>query len=55
MNAQQKELVKATVPVLKSSGNALVTYFYQRMLSNNPELKNIFNMQIKPVVNNKTP
>jgi nitric oxide dioxygenase len=44
MNTAQKELVKATVPVLKSSGNALVTYFYQRMLKNNPELKNIFNM-----------
>ncbi|MCW2118985.1 NO-inducible flavohemoprotein [Flavobacterium sp. 7A] len=44
MNVQQKELVKSTVPVLKSSGNALVTYFYQRMLTSNPELKNIFNM-----------
>jgi nitric oxide dioxygenase len=44
MNTAQKELVKATVPILKSSGNALVTYFYQRMLANNPELKNIFNM-----------
>lgn len=44
MNTAQKELVKATVPILKSSGNTLVTYFYQRMLKNNPELKNIFNM-----------
>ena len=44
MNAIQKELIKATVPVLKSNGNDLITYFYQRMLSNNPELKNIFNM-----------
>lgn len=44
MNAIQKELIKATVPILKSSGNDLISYFYQRMLSNNPELKNIFNM-----------
>ncbi|MNS12320.1 Flavohemoprotein [compost metagenome] len=44
MNANQKELIKATVPVLKSNGNALISYFYQRMLTNNPELKNIFNM-----------
>ena len=44
MNTSQKELVKATVPILKSSGNDLITYFYQRMLTNNPELKDIFNM-----------
>lgn len=44
MNAIQKELIKATVPILKSSGNDLISYFYQRMLTNNPELKNIFNM-----------
>ncbi|MFV5700133.1 NO-inducible flavohemoprotein [Flavobacterium sp. ZT3R17] len=44
MNASQKELIKATVPILKTNGNDLITYFYQRMLSNNPELKNIFNM-----------
>lgn len=44
MNANQKELIKATVPILKSNGNDLISYFYQRMLTNNPELKNIFNM-----------
>ncbi|RTZ03513.1 NO-inducible flavohemoprotein [Flavobacterium sp. RSP49] len=44
MNASQKELIKATVPILRTNGNDLITYFYQRMLSNNPELKNIFNM-----------
>ncbi|MGG7034229.1 MAG: NO-inducible flavohemoprotein [Flavobacterium sp.] len=43
MNTNQKELVKATVPVLKESGNALISYFYQRMLNGNPELKDIFN------------
>jgi nitric oxide dioxygenase len=44
MHSNQKELIKATVPVLKSSGTELISYFYQRMLTNNPELKNIFNM-----------
>ena len=44
MNASQKELIKATVPILRTNGNDLISYFYQRMLSNNPELKNIFNM-----------
>ncbi|MFV8327944.1 NO-inducible flavohemoprotein [Flavobacterium sp. ZS1P14] len=44
MNTSQKELVKATVPILKSNGKDLITYFYHRMLKNNPELKNIFNM-----------
>lgn len=44
MNTSQKELVKGTVPVLQANGNALISYFYQRMLTNNPELKDIFNM-----------
>ena len=44
MNSIQKELVKSTVPILKTNGNALISYFYQRMLTNSPELKTIFNM-----------
>ena len=44
MNPQQIELVKATVPVLRENGVALTSYFYQRMLKNNPELKNVFNL-----------
>ncbi|MEC5318669.1 NO-inducible flavohemoprotein [Brenneria populi subsp. brevivirga] len=40
----QKEQVKATVPVLRENGVALTKYFYQRMLSNNPGLKETFNM-----------
>lgn len=44
MNSSQKELIKATVPILRTNGNDLISYFYQRMLSSNPELKNIFNM-----------
>ena len=44
MTPQHIELVKATVPVLRENGVALTSYFYQRMLNNNPELKNTFNL-----------
>lgn len=44
MNPQHIELVKSTVPVLRENGVALTTYFYQRMLNNNPELNNVFNL-----------
>lgn len=43
MNEAQKALVKATIPVLQENGVALTAYFYNRMLTHNPELKNIFN------------
>ena len=38
-----RNLVKATVPVLKEHGVALTTHFYARMFAHNPELKSIFN------------
>lgn len=41
---KQKQLIKATVPVLREHGVALTSHFYQRMFTHNPELKNIFNM-----------
>ncbi|WP_299999750.1 NO-inducible flavohemoprotein [uncultured Cedecea sp.] len=44
LTSKQKELVKATVPVLKESGAALTDYFYKRMLGNNPDLKETFNL-----------
>jgi nitric oxide dioxygenase len=44
MNPHQKELIKATIPILRSNGEVLTTYFYARMFKNHPELKNIFNM-----------
>lgn len=44
ITSEQKDLVKATVPVLKENGVALTDYFYKRMLKNNPELKETFNM-----------
>lgn len=44
LSEKQKEQVKATVPVLKENGVALTDYFYKRMLKNNPDLKETFNM-----------
>lgn len=43
MTNDQKELIRGTIPILKEHGVALTTYFYNRMLSHNPELKNVFN------------
>ncbi|MFD1140680.1 NO-inducible flavohemoprotein [Larkinella insperata] len=43
MTTEQKQLIKATVPVLRESGVALTSHFYRRMFSFNPELKNVFN------------
>lgn len=44
MNNNQKELIKATIPILQSSGEVLTDYFYKRMFKHNPELKSVFNM-----------
>ncbi|TDO97034.1 NO-inducible flavohemoprotein [Flavobacterium sp. 245] len=44
MNADQKELIKATIPILRSSGEDLTNYFYARMFKHHPELRNMFNM-----------
>mgnify|MGYP000719438261 CR=1 FL=1 len=37
------DTVKATIPVLEESGVALTTYFYDRMFTQNPEVKKYFN------------
>ncbi|MET3113926.1 nitric oxide dioxygenase [Pedobacter sp. CG_S7] len=44
MTSEQKELITATVPVLRENGVLLTTHFYKRMFTHNPELKNLFNM-----------
>lgn len=44
ITAEQKNIIKATVPVLKENGVLLTDHFYKRMFVHNPELKNIFNM-----------
>lgn len=44
LSPQHIALVKSTVPLLESAGVAVTEYFYNRMFSANPELKDIFNM-----------
>ncbi len=43
MTTDQKQLIKATVPVLKESGLLLTTHFYQRVFAGNPEWQHVFN------------
>ncbi|MBO8163960.1 MAG: NO-inducible flavohemoprotein [Brevibacillus sp.] len=43
LEAKTIEIIKSTVPVLQRHGKAITTRFYQMMLSNHPELLNIFN------------
>lgn len=44
LTTHQKHLIQQTIPVLQANGQALTDYFYQRMLSQVPELKETFNM-----------
>lgn len=43
LDQDYKEIVKATVPVLKEQGAEITKRFYQLLFENQPELKNIFN------------
>jgi nitric oxide dioxygenase len=44
MNTEQKQLISATVPILKEHGVLLTKHFYNRMFTHHPELRNMFNM-----------
>lgn len=43
LDIHTRNLVKATVPVLKEHGVTLTRHFYARMFAHNPELKPVFN------------
>lgn len=43
LDAKTIEVIKSTVPVLEQHGNAITKRFYEKMLSEVPELNNIFN------------
>lgn len=43
LNDAQRALVKATVPLLETGGEALTTHFYRIMLSEYPEVRPLFN------------
>lgn len=44
LDAQTIATVKSTLPAIAQLGPQLTGHFYQRMLSQHPELKNVFNM-----------
>lgn len=50
---QNKQIILATVPLLKEGGVALTKHFYKRMFTHHPELKNLFNMGNQHSGNNK--
>lgn len=43
LNAQDRAIIKVTVPLLESGGEALTTHFYKLMLSEYPEVRPLFN------------
>ena len=43
LNAQDRAIVKATVPLLESGGEALTTHFYKMLLNEHPEVRPMFN------------
>ena len=43
LTERQREIVKATVPLLETGGEALTTHFYQTMLAEYPEVRPLFN------------
>jgi nitric oxide dioxygenase len=45
LTQDQIDIVKSTAPVLKEYGNAITSEFYRTMLSENPSLKNMFNLR----------
>jgi nitric oxide dioxygenase len=43
LSPQQISLIKATVPLLETGGEALTRHFYQLMFSQYPEVRALFN------------
>ena len=43
LTEQQKAIVRATVPLLETGGEALTTHFYKIMLSEHAEVRALFN------------
>ena len=44
LNQKTIDIIKSTVPVLKEHGLEITTTFYKTMFANNPEVKEMFNM-----------
>lgn len=43
LSLEHRAIVKATVPLLETGGEALTTHFYQRLLDTHPQLRPLFN------------
>ncbi|EIK97651.1 bifunctional nitric oxide dioxygenase/dihydropteridine reductase 2 [Pseudomonas sp. M47T1] len=43
LSAQDRAIVKSTVPLLESGGEALITHFYRTLLDENPSVRPLFN------------
>ncbi|MGF6756693.1 NO-inducible flavohemoprotein [Paraburkholderia sp. GAS334] len=43
LSTEHRAIVKATVPLLESGGEALITHFYNTLLSENPSVRPLFN------------
>ncbi len=43
LNAEDRAIIKATVPLLESGGEALTTHFYKMMLTEYPQVRPLFN------------
>jgi nitric oxide dioxygenase len=43
LNDAQRDIIKATVPLLETGGEALTTHFYQTMLRDYPAVRPLFN------------
>jgi nitric oxide dioxygenase len=43
LNAERRAIIKATVPLLETGGEALTTHFYKLMLSEYPQVRPLFN------------
>lgn len=43
LTAQDRAIVKSTVPLLESGGEGLITHFYRMMLSEYPQVRSLFN------------
>ncbi|MBB6155953.1 hemoglobin-like flavoprotein [Pseudomonas sp. JAI115] len=49
LSVQDRAIVKSTVPLLESGGEALITHFYRMMLSEYPEVRHCSTRRIRPV------
>jgi len=43
LSTETIEIVKSTVPLLEEHGQAITSHFYEKLFSENPDLKNVFN------------